>query len=143
MLEDLLKKLQSIDIRKEVEFAIKESKPLLRKMNVDQLAKGEKSDRSQIGQYSEKYAQKRRRKGKQAAFVDLNFTGKLYKNIDIFVTSNETTFFSRVKYSSNMEAKYNTARGQVYGINDDNLDKARQNIQDMILTKIGKYIGAM
>lgn len=43
--------------------------------------RGEASDGSKIGSYSNSYAALRQRRGRQTGFVDLQFTGNLFSNV--------------------------------------------------------------
>ena len=143
MLEAFKKKVEAINIVKEVEDAIRQEKPLLIKMNQEQLSKGEKTDSKKIGRYTSRpYIKKRRQMGLQTAYVDLNINQKMYKSIDIFVTSKQTEFFSRVPYAKYLVERYATKKAHIYGLTKDSLNVARAAVQKRVLISIRQKLSA-
>lgn len=138
-LNKLLKNLQAFDHNKVIiETLRSDKKPLLDK-NREQLERGVKTDDSAIVPgYSSRYKRARQRKGLQTSKVDLKVSGDLYKGLDYYTTNKETIFFTRVEYGQYLANRYAMKPSHIYGVTDENLKKAFDEVYKKIMMQIVK-----
>lgn len=93
--------------------------------NKTQLAEGKKSDGTQIGTYSNMWANIRQSRGRQTEFVDLNFSGKHYDNLGFKkITEEYAELGSNISYESDITDRYGK---DVYGLTQENTETYAKN----------------
>jgi len=102
---------------------------------------GLKADGSPIGQYKNKYYQKRRSsKGRQTKYVDLQFTGDLFNSINVGELNGKPAVGITTKYGKDV-AGYNEERyGEIFQASDSERDNALRIAQDFAIKELRNLI---
>jgi len=115
-IEVFIQKLQNLQsfVTREGNRLIVKNSDLIESMQTKRLARGKTQKEQYIQKgYSEGYAKKRKKKGLQTNFVDLNFSGEFYESLQVTEEPDFGSFdiISDVDYARHIFKKYEDITG--------------------------------
>lgn len=137
-----LKKVNVIDLAK---ASITSNKELIADLNAGQLARGLRSDGSNIlPSYSDLTIELKSRREGLAGITDhvtLFDTGAHYKGLYADIKGNEIEYGSTDEKSKKLQKKYDTSRGSIYGLNQDSLEDLEPHLRTSFFDDYEKVTG--
>lgn len=86
--------------------------------------------------YSKSYGKRRKKKGLQTKFVDLHFTGKFHKSLDLVPTKEGMDVQSTEPYGYYVKANFPTSAG----LTKENAEKVATLVANILAPKIKNYL---
>ena len=126
-------------ITKEMSRIMNEKSALIEEMQRRRLSKGKNiKDKTIQKGYSPGYAKRRKNRGLQTNYVDLNFTGEFYESLEIkeLPTEGEFQTVSYVDYAKYIVDKY----VDVLGVNESDAKRIKKIITDELSKTIKQYL---
>jgi len=131
-------KLKPFIQKRSLEILMQNEKAVL-DMVRDQQMKGKgKDDKTMQSGYSEGYGKRRKSKGLQTKFVDLHFTGRFHKSLDLVPVKGNVDIQSTEPYGYYVKANFPTSAG----LTKANAEVAAKMIVKQLAPDIKKYLVA-
>jgi hypothetical protein len=129
-------KVQPFIRKKSLEILMGFEKQVLDMIREQQLQGKGKDDKVMQSGYSTGYAKRRKKKGLQTRFVDLHFTGRFHKSLDMIPTKEGADVQSTEPYGQYVKANFPTSAG----LGKANANTTSEMIANKLAPEIKKYL---
>ena len=132
--QKLIKELMKMDIENLVSDALLKLEKKFIALQRGQMKAGKTSEGGEIGDYtSERYIQRRKKRGLITTHVTLHFTGKFYQSLKLEKRGKETWLTTNCSYSENISKRYGI---DIYDLNSTGRAKLVSDVAEIVSEKM-------